>query len=102
MCFGPTLLLAERREAPADLLKSNVLLVGRQSPYVSKRVLKRPRSVAIELIRHRFERLSPGRKSLAELCIHIFDVEQDAHRNAAQRLRTSVPHLRELVSQHNG
>ena len=102
MGFGPTLLLAERREAPANLLKSNVLLVRRQSPYVSKRVLKCPRSIPIELIRHRFERLGPGRKSLAELCIHILDVEQDAHRNAAQRLRTLVLHLRELVSQHHG
>src|SRR5262249_52466851 len=100
--LGVTLLLAERLETPLYFLRGDVLLMRRQRPYVSERVLQRSGPVAVELVRYRLERLGSCRNGLAKPFIHIFDIEQDAHRSAAERLRTTVTHLWELVGQHDG
>src|SRR5262249_42739754 len=95
------LLLAERLEAPGDLLGGDVLRVRRQGPDVAVRVRQRARAVAVKLVLHRTHLLRAGGDGLAEARVHVLDVEADAHRRAAQRLRAAVAHLGELVGQHD-
>src|SRR3989441_10896348 len=78
------------------------LLVCCDIPDVSKGVRHAADPVAVKLILHRLLHLGPSRDSLVEQCVHVLDVEEDAHLRGAERLWAAVTHFRELVRKHEG
>src|SRR6266511_3094434 len=95
------LLLHERLHALVDLVHRQVFLVRRQGPDMAEWVCQGAGAVAVELILDWPKLFSPGGYRLAKLCVHVLDVEQDADRRAAERLRAAEAHVGVLVGHHD-
>src|SRR5712692_11046807 len=84
-----------------DLLEREVFLVGGDMPLVPERILEAAEPVAVELVCHRTYLPCAGTDRLLEHRVDVLDIEHDAYRRAADRLRTARVHLRKLVGEHD-
>src|SRR5215467_10188004 len=90
-----------RRHALLHLLHRHILLVRGNGPDVAERIDKCPGAIAVELILDLLLHRGTGSDGLREARVDVRDIEQQAHRRAADRLRAAVTHLRHLVGEHH-
>jgi len=68
---------------------------------MSERILDESHAVAIKLVFNRLQDLRSAGHGAPYCGIDILDVNQHARRRIARRGRTVVPHLRNLIGQHD-
>src|SRR6267378_6457695 len=70
-------------------------------PHMPEGILHSAGPILVELIRHGPLHCCPSSDSLREYCVHVLDVEKDAHRRPAKRLRTARVYLGGFVRKHD-
>src|SRR5688572_19453272 len=79
----------------------NVFLVGGDPPEMAEWVFELAGTVSVKLVHHRLALCGAGSHRLFAERVHILDVEMDADRRAAERLRRFAAVLRKFIRQHD-
>src|SRR4029078_468213 len=71
------------------------------APAMAEWIVELPGTIAVELVLDRSYLRRPFRDCTVEDIIDVVDVDADCHRGASDCLRPAVPHVRELVGEHD-